>query len=230
MFGQIHGVAQVRLRLLDGLLRVHAPPTLRRDKWPWFAGVGHGADGVDPSVAPEASLFGQSDHTGPIMECEMCGKQVGTRRYLVDGTVMNLGAECSKYGTAMDKPAAQGSKAAVAQNLERRAQRMTSRDIYKEEVWDLVEDFGPRIRQARERKGWSHDQLGNRVSARVPQLRQIESGHLRPSDDLAKRMERELGITLMEKVEGGPAPAVTGTKPGGSGLTIGDLLKDAKKK
>jgi putative transcription factor len=166
------------------------------------------------------------------MECEMCGKNVGTRRFMVDGTIMQLGVCCGRYGTPLDTPQAApaGSKAAMQQNLERRASRMKTKDIYAEEVWDLVDDFGRRIREARERKGWSHDQLGNKVSARVPQLRQIESNHLRPSDELAKKFEKELGITLMEKVEA-KAPAVSGAKKGsGSNLTIGDLLRDAMDK
>ncbi len=166
------------------------------------------------------------------MECEMCGKSIATRRHDVSGTVMNLGACCAKYGTPLDSPAPAGSKAAVTQNLERRATRMTSRSVYEGDTLDLVDDFGARIRKARERRGWSHEQLGNKVSARVPQLHKIEAGQLRPSDDLAKRMERELGITLLEKVDAGPA-AVAGQnkKAGGkAGLTIGDLLKDAMDK
>lgn len=161
--------------------------------------------------------------------CEMCGKSVGTRRYMVEGTVMNLGLECAKYGTPMDAPAPTGSKAAVQQGLERREQRMTSRNVYDAgDSTYMVEDYGPRIHKAREAKGWTHEQLGNKVSARVPELKHIEAGKLRPSDAVAKKIERELGITLYEKVEG-PAPVVSGAKkPAGSGaLTIGDLLKDA---
>lgn len=165
------------------------------------------------------------------MECEMCGKSIATRRHDVSGTVMNLGVCCSKYGTPLDTPAPAGSKAAVTQNLERRASRMTSRDVYQQPTLDLVEDFGRRIRTAREKKGWTHAQLGDKVSARVPELHKIEAGGLRPSDDLAKRMERELGITLLEKVDSGPAAVQGPSKATGkAGLTIGDLLKDAMKK
>lgn len=167
------------------------------------------------------------------MQCEMCGKNVATRRYMVEGTVMNLGIECSKYGTAMDAPAPAGSQAAVAQGLERRAQRMVSRNVYETggDAVVLVDDYGKRIHKAREAKGWTHEQLGNKVQARVPELKHIEAGKLRPGDDVARRMEKELGITLYEKVEG-PAPAVSGTKKPGpaSGLTIGDMLKDVMDK
>jgi putative transcription factor len=163
------------------------------------------------------------------MECEMCGKKVATRRYMVDKTVMNLGIECSRYGVAMDAPAPAGSPAAMQQNLERRAGRMTSRSVYDaQDSTVLVSDFGPRIHKAREAKGLSHDQLGNKVSARVPELKHIEAGKLRPSDEVAKKLEKELGITLYEKLEG-PAPTISGTKKAGpsAGLTIGDLLRDA---
>lgn len=164
-----------------------------------------------------------------MAECEMCGKKVGTRRYMVEGTVMNLGLECAKYGTPMDAPAPTGSQAAMQQGLERREQRMTSRNVYDSgDTTVMVEDYGARIHKAREAKGWSHEQLGNKVSARIPELKHIEAGKLRPSDAVARKLERELGITLYEKVEG-PAPVVSGQKKpaAGAGLTIGDLLKDA---
>ena len=162
----------------------------------------------------------------------MCGKTIGTRRYMVEGVVMNLGLECSKYGTPMDAPAPAGSKAAVEQGLERRAQRMQSKSVFggEAESWVLVSDYGARIHKGREAKGWTHEQLGNKVSARVPELKHIEAGKLRPSDDVAKKMEKELGITILEKVEG-PSPVVSGAnkKPaaGSGGLTIGDVLRDA---
>lgn len=161
--------------------------------------------------------------------CEMCGKTVGTRRYLVEGTTMNLGLECSKYGSPLDAPAPVGSAGAIAQNLEKRATRMTSRNVFDaQETKVLIENYGARIHKAREAKGLSHEQLGNKVSARVPELKHIEAGKLRPSDDLTKKLEKELGITLLEVVDG-PAPVVSGAnkKAGSGALTIGDILKDA---
>lgn len=166
------------------------------------------------------------------MECEMCGKKVATRRYMVDKTVMNLGLECSKYGQPLDGTAAPGSKAAVHQNLERRADRQGSRSVFDAQTpLVLVGDYGPKIHKAREGKGLTHEQLGNKVSARVPELKHIEAGKLRPSDELIKKLEKELGITLMEAIEG-PAPVVSGVKKAGpsQGLTIGDLLRDAMDK
>ncbi len=165
------------------------------------------------------------------MDCEMCGKQVGTRRYVVEGTVMNLGLECAKYGTPMDQPAAVGTVASMQQGLEKRARTMTSGSVYSSEAdaWTLVDNFGPLVHKAREAKGLTHDQLGNKVSARVPELRQIEAGKLRPGDNLIAKLEKELNITLREKVEG-RTQLTSQKQASGAGLTIGDLLKDAKTK
>jgi len=163
-------------------------------------------------------------------QCEMCGAVTATRRHLLGATEMLLGACCSKYGQPLDAPAKQGTAASRQQGLERRAQRMTSKDIYQEERLDLVADFGARVKHGRERKNIAYDMLGTKVQATVPQLHKIERGELRPSDKLAKALERELGITLMEKVEADAAAVGGVTKPSKAGLTIGDLLKDAMKK
>lgn len=163
------------------------------------------------------------------MECEMCGSKVGTRRYRVDGSVMRLGACCGKYGELIDAPASAGpagSAGAVEQGLRRRAARTTGRSVYDGDDMDLVEDFGKRIRLAREKKGISKEILGGKVAARVPQLNQIEAGSLRPSERLAKALERELGITLMEKVDVPSGVSGAPKKASGKGLTIGDLLKE----
>ncbi len=164
------------------------------------------------------------------MECEMCGNQTTTRRYSVSGTTMNLGACCSKYGQPIDAPAQAGTAASRQQGLERRAQRMTSRSVYDQDAMDLVEDFGARIKKARAAKNIPYETLGTKVHATVPQLHKFERQELRPSDKVAKALERELGITLLEKMDVGPA-AVGGVKKpqGKAGLTIGDLLKDAMK-
>lgn len=144
---------------------------------------------------------------------------------MVDGVVMNLGACCSKYGKPLDQPNTAGN---VEQGLQRRAARQQSKSVYTEDQWDLVENFGRVIRQAREKKKIPKDVLGGRVAATVPQLNQIEAGTLRPSDKVAKALERELGITLLEKADNSAIPAQK--KSDGKGLTIGDLLKDAMDK
>jgi len=162
-----------------------------------------------------------------MSQCEMCGKAAGTRRHLVEGNVMELGTCCARFGTPMDAPAATGSPAAMAQGLERRATRMTSKNIYQEPDLDFVEDFGRRIQVGRTNLGITKEDLGTKVHARVPELNKFEAGQLRPTHQQARALERELKITLLEAVAAAPASATAKKGPKGTGLTIGDILKDA---
>lgn len=165
------------------------------------------------------------------MQCELCGRPAArTRRFLVEGTVLTVGPECERFGKALDPgpgPPAVVPPGHVPLAMEMRQRRQASRDVFADESMqrELVADFGPRIRTARERKGWTRQDLGGRVGEREPTLQRIEAGQLRPTDKIARKMERELGIQLYEKVEGvAPRPAHAG------GFTLGDALRGATDK
>jgi putative transcription factor len=70
-------------------------------------------------------------------------------------------------------------------------------------------------------RGLKQDELASKVNERSSVIAQLESGSMRPSDQLIKKLERELNIKLTEKV--------TLVKPESSGskkvLTLGDLIK-----
>jgi len=161
----------------------------------------------------------------------MCGKDAPrTRRFLVDRTVLNVGPECEKFGKALD-PGPGGLKDVRPGNvplaMEMRKKRTSSRDVYADASMqmDLVDDFGPRILAAREKKGWSRQDLGGRVGEREASLHRIETGALRPTDETAKKLERELGITLYQKPD-----TVATKKQGAASFTLGDALRDALEK
>lgn len=161
----------------------------------------------------------------------MCGRAGKTRRVLIDKTAMNVCAECAKFGTPTGSSGEEGSDVApnVAEGLERRKRRMgTRKDVFSSETMalELVDDFGDRIQNARQKKGWTREELGSRIKQPVNVVGQYEAGTLNPPDDVAKRIEKALGITLLDKVAGG-VPAKRGG--GGRGLTLGDMIKDAKK-
>src|SRR5688500_6924916 len=102
----------------------------------------------------------------------MCGKQVPrTRRFLVERTTLNVGPECEKFGKPLE--AGPGGMQDVRPGnvplaMEMRKKRTQSRDVFADESMqvELVEDFATRILTAREKKGWSRQDLGGRVGER----------------------------------------------------------------
>lgn len=62
---------------------------------------------------------------------------------------------------------------------------------------ELVEDYAERIRRAREKLGWSQSILASRVKVSENIVKRIEGGKLRPTLELARRLEEALGIKLL---------------------------------
>jgi putative transcription factor len=165
------------------------------------------------------------------VQCELCGREADTRRVAIEGTVMSACADCARFGKPME--GGPGARPAVAPNvaegLARRERRMGGRrDVFASEGMglELVADFGRRIQAARERKGWTRQQLGAKIREPENVVTQFEQGSLHPPDYAARRIERELGITLFEKES---AVAPRGTGGGARGLTLGDVLKKAER-
>ncbi len=164
----------------------------------------------------------------------MCGRAGKTRRVQIDKTAMSVCDDCAKFGTptASSSTSSSGESGVapnVAEGLERRKRRMESRkDVFASETMslELADDFGERIQAARRKKGWTREELGNRIKQPVNVVGQYEAGTLNPPDDVAKRIEKTLGIAILEKVSGA-LPAQRGG--GGRGLTLGDVLKGAMK-
>ena len=66
-------------------------------------------------------------------------------------------------------------------------------------------------------------ELGFKIGERTVTIAKIENGDLRPSDKIVAKLEKELGINLIEVVSSGPSIS-TGSHSG-RGLTLGDFIK-----
>ena len=65
---------------------------------------------------------------------------------------------------------------------------------------EIVSDYAQRVKRARERLGWTQRMLAQKVKVSENVIRRIEAGTLTPSIDLAKRLEKVLGIKLLEPI------------------------------
>ena len=159
------------------------------------------------------------------MICELCGADVPRlKNVAIDATILSVCADCSRFGDEVSTPALRQSTMPpiIAQRLETRQRRMTPRDVFTQAgELELAEDFPQRIRQAREARGWKQADLGAKINERVSVIAKLESGAISPGDALVRKLERELGIKLKERVE---AVAVK-KQATGSGVTLGDLIK-----
>jgi len=94
---------------------------------------------------------------------------------------------------------------------------------------ELTEDFGAKIRKAREQLGLSHDELGKRLNEKVSLLRKIETGRMAPNDKLAAALEHLLKVKLIVPAKEVKVPEAKIPKKTARELTLGDLIQIKKK-
>ncbi|MCK4717927.1 MAG: TIGR00270 family protein [Thermoplasmata archaeon] len=161
------------------------------------------------------------------MICEMCGKGASyLKTILVEGTRLQVCGDCSKFGVAPGSPDAEKEIPVVEARLEQREKRYKEKNVFERDILELVGDYSTRIRKARERKGWDHEELGKRLHEKRSVVGNLETGSIHPSEGLIKRLERVLDIKLMEKMEQ-VEQAFPSRKPS-RGLTLGDMIKFEK--
>jgi len=159
---------------------------------------------------------------GQVYYCEMCGTRIAGRPYraLVDDVEMVLCVSCylklTKSGRAKPLPARQ-ERRREAPKRRKPATRKISLELY-----DIVEDYDERIRRAREAKGWTTAVLAQKLRISETMLKKIESGKMKPSIDLARKMEKLLRVQLLEPVE--IEEEVDYTPPPPGTVTLGDVV------
>lgn len=156
------------------------------------------------------------------MQCELCGIECGERcrPAMVDNVKMMLCPKCIRHGEGIKE--VRGKPVHVHQSLMRKKNRFREKDVYEKMNIELVSDWNVVIQNARVQKGLSREQLGFIIGEPTASISKIENGELRPSDKVAKKLERELDITLFEEVK----EVNTKTSSHQSqGLTLGDFIK-----
>ena len=166
------------------------------------------------------------------MNCEICGKPIEGKpiRTKIDGSVLEVCKECSKFGrvqkdTPLERKFVSRNKKG---NPQKRPQARQNVQRRREEPMDeLVEDYNVIIRKARESKGWTREELGAKMYEKVSVINRIESGKMEPDVKLAKKFEKTLNITLIEKYDDMDLESFKSSASGPN--TLGSIVKIKRK-
>ncbi len=157
-----------------------------------------------------------------VMECEICGRPDAAIFALIEGAKLRVCEACARGGKILYVEQDEAPRGAVAAQRQQAAQHTMDR-----EEMDLVDGYGSKIKSAREKLGLPLAVLGERIAEKESFLDRIEKEHARPSPQLARKIEKELGIEILEKVSS--MPFQSGGKPGKE-ITLGDVIEVVKKK
>jgi putative transcription factor len=163
------------------------------------------------------------------MPCELCGRECkGCREAIIDGAKMFVCPDCRKFGegAVQEEPVRTAAPTFIPRTAPKK-QWKPEKDIYADKVMakELVSNWNHRIEDARKKKGLTREELGFKIGERTVTIAKLENGALRPSDPIIVKLEKELGITLLEEVKTAPTGPTTQTK---ASYTLGDFIKTDK--
>jgi putative transcription factor len=133
--------------------------------------------------------------------CELCGRQVtdGQKKVMIDTTVFNVCISCSKRGKPY-LPSETAKKKTIGNTAPRRMIKPFRKISMTDDII-LNPEFAKIIREARMKKGLTHEQLGIKMNEKATILRKFETGTLKPDEIMAKKLEHFLGIKLHINIE-----------------------------
>ncbi len=115
------------------------------------------------------------------MQCEICGKEAKLIKAEIEGAVMNVCSDCATLGRNLEIHTTYGT--------------LTGNSSVNS-ASELVENFGEVIKTARNSLNLSLEDFANKINEKSSVLKRVENGSLSPYEKLAKKIEKELNISL----------------------------------
>lgn len=169
------------------------------------------------------------------MRCEVCGRKIHGKpvKALIEGAQLTVCGECAKHGIItweepekpsplLPKPEAKPKKVAIPKPP---IAAGVGTQRAGEVSLELVEDYDVKVRQAREKMGLTHEELGKKINEKVSVLKKIETRKIKPDNRLAAKLEHALRIKLLVPASEDKVPALTVSKQPSRPLTLGDLVQ-----
>jgi len=124
--------------------------------------------------------------------CELCGRNPSVFDCEVEGTMMRVCQDCSRFGKVKGK----SNVKIVFQEIKK--------SLPKEQEYVFVQGYGLIVKNARERLGLKQEDFAKKINEHKSLIHQVESEHIKPSIIFAKKLERALHIKIVEEVKSEP--------------------------
>jgi len=129
------------------------------------------------------------------MQCEICGKDAETTvKVRVEGSEMQVCLNCKSLGQEIQKKPSKGKKEKITVKKKTSPQR---KSVY-DEMDQIVSEYGEIIKNARENKGLTQDELADKINEKSSVISKLENEKKLPEEKVIKKLESFLEIKLRE--------------------------------
>ena len=165
-----------------------------------------------------------------MAECELCGARTSSLvKSNIEGSILSVCHSCARYGSRVVEK--KGPRQLTANRI---STNFNKKDKFESE-FKLISNYASLIQKTRSKLGKTQKEFAAMLNEKESVIHHMESGTFTPSDDLAKKIQKILNITLIEKkTEDDKAKdmlklVTSSSKSKGSSMTFGDLIKIRKR-
>ncbi|NYZ73720.1 TIGR00270 family protein [Candidatus Micrarchaeota archaeon] len=155
----------------------------------------------------------------PDLYCDICGKNQVRAQILVEGAKLLACGACMRSGKVLHR----------FDEGDETPPLVTSAPVTLESGEEVTEGYGKTIRNARERMGLPIAVVAERINESEAYIHGIEAERLIPTLEVARKLEKELAIKLVEKVQASVGPTSSGSRSF-TPPTLADMIDSKKKK
>jgi putative transcription factor len=163
------------------------------------------------------------------VRCEVCGRKIHSDPItaVIEGARLTVCVECSKHGkivtqdgyTSKTKPIGKPSAHIPVMTQKKKP------EIQVQITKEIIEDYSTKIRQAREKLGLTHEELGKKINEKSSVIGKLETGKMTPNNILATKLEHALKIKLLTPITEEKKPPQQTPKAASREITLGDLIQ-----
>jgi len=167
--------------------------------------------------------------------CPICGGVIwgGGQKVLIEGAKIRVCESCAQHGRKLIPKTKKNShiKRPISTNRKTNSSKSYKRSrSYLEPEVVIVKDFARRIRDTREKRNMTQEKFAQRIHEKESLIRRIETGKTKPTIDLAKKLEKEYNIELLENSDIVQVNTDEYIKKKNKGSSLGDIAFIKKKK
>ncbi|MDB2223677.1 multiprotein bridging factor aMBF1 [Halorubrum ezzemoulense] len=170
-------------------------------------------------------------------QCEMCGaEEASLTTTKVEGAELELCSSCTDFGTEVrdESTSSGGGKYSTSSSTGKSSSSSGSsgsggssgsstrpRDMF-DDMDEIATDYDELIRDARESRGLSQEELADQLNEKASLIRKLERADTLPTDEVQRKLERALDISL---VEGQSTDDADWETDDAGTMTLGDVVK-----
>lgn len=148
------------------------------------------------------------------MGCDICGRNADLFRAIIEGSKLNVCEGCGKFGKILGRAGSNLRPVEKKKTVERR----------EEAVEAIVSDYNIKIKNAREKRKMTQEELAKAIAEKESVIHKIESRAIEPDLNIARKLERFFKMNLIVKGDLDIDDKQRKQEARSDVLTIGDLL------